>query len=84
MKCKKFMVTAAIGALLIAIAYIALYYMSNTEEQELTSKRNAILDYLKKKNETSSDKTFITENVRSHWCIACILTRLRFIKAIVP
>jgi hypothetical protein len=66
MKCKKFMVTAAIGALLIAIAYIALYYMSNTEEQELTSKRNAILDYLKKKNETSSDKTFITENVRPH------------------
>jgi cell division protein FtsL len=66
MKCKKFMVTAAIAALLIAIAYIALYYKSNTEEQELTSKRNAILDYLKKKNETSSDKTFITENVRSH------------------
>jgi hypothetical protein len=26
MKCKKFMVTAAIAALLIAIAYIALYY----------------------------------------------------------
>lgn len=66
MKCKKFMVTAAIAALLIAIAYIALYYKSNTEEQELTSKRNAILDYLKKKNETSSDKTFITENVRPH------------------
>jgi cell division protein FtsL len=66
MKCKKFMVTAAIAALLIAIAYIALYYKSNTEKQELTSKRNAILDYLKKKNETSSDKTFITENVRSH------------------
>lgn len=66
MKYKKFMVTAAIAALLIVIAYIALYYKSNTEEQELTSKRNAILDYLKKKNETSSDKTFITENVRSH------------------
>jgi cell division protein FtsL len=66
MKCKKFMGTAAIAALLIAIAYIALYYKSNTEEQELTSKRNAILDYLKKKNETSSDKTFITENVRPH------------------
>jgi hypothetical protein len=60
------MVTAAIAALLIAIAYIALYYKSNTEEQELTSKRNAILDYLKKKNETSSNNTFITENVRSH------------------
>jgi cell division protein FtsL len=66
MKYKKFMVTAAIATLLLAIAYIALYYKSNTEEQELTSKRNAILDYLKKKNETSSDKTFITENVRSH------------------
>jgi hypothetical protein len=43
------MVTAGIAALLIAIAYIALYYKSNTEEQELRSKRNAILDYLKKK-----------------------------------
>ena len=49
MKCKKFMVTAAIAALLIAIAYITLYYKSNRVEQELTSKRNAILDYLKKK-----------------------------------
>jgi cell division protein FtsL len=66
MKYKKFMVTAAIATLLLAIAYIALYYKSNTEEQELTSKRNAILDYLKKINETSSNKTFITENVRSH------------------
>ncbi|MGI0031872.1 MAG: hypothetical protein ACRD97_01215 [Nitrososphaeraceae archaeon] len=66
MKYKKFMVTAAIVALLLAIAYIALYYKSNTQEQELTSKRNAILDYLKKINETSSNKTFITENVRSH------------------
>jgi cell division protein FtsL len=66
MKYKKFMVTAAIAALLLAIAYIALYYKSNTQEQELTSKRNAILDYLKKINETSSNKTFITENVRSH------------------
>jgi len=66
MKCKKFMVTAAIAALLIAIAYIGLCYKSNREEQELTSKRNAILDYLKKINETSSNKTFITENVRSH------------------
>ena len=66
MKCKKFMVTAAIAALLIAIAYIGLCYKSNREEQELTSKRNAILDYLKKINETSSNKTFITENVSSH------------------
>jgi cell division protein FtsL len=66
MKYKKFMVTAAIAALLLAIAYIALYYKSNTEEQELTSKRNAILDYLKNKNETSSNKTSITDNVRSH------------------
>jgi cell division protein FtsL len=66
MKYKKFMLTAAIAALLLAIAYVALYYKSNTEEQELTSKRNAILDYLKKINETSSNKTFITENVRSH------------------
>ena len=66
MKYKKFMLTAAIAALLLAIAYIALYYKSNTEEQELTSKRNAILDYLKKKNGASSNTTFITENVRSH------------------
>ncbi len=66
MRYKKFMVTAGIAALLLAIAYVALYYKSNTEEQELTSKRNAILDYLKKKNETSSNNTFITENVRSH------------------
>ena len=66
MKYKKFVVTAAIAALLLTIAYIAVYYKSNTEEQELTSKRNAILDYLKKKNETSSNKAFITENVRSH------------------
>jgi cell division protein FtsL len=65
MKYKKFMVTAAIVALLLAIAYIALYYKSNTREQELTSKRNAILDYIKKINETSSNKTFITVNVRS-------------------
>jgi len=65
MKYKKFMLTAAIAALLLAIAYVALYYKSNTE-QELTSKRNAILDYLKKINETSSNKTFITENVSSH------------------
>lgn len=36
-----------------------------------------------KKNETSSDKTFITENVRSHWCVARILTRLRFDKSIM-
>jgi len=66
MKHKKFVVTAAIAALLLTIAYIAVYYKSNTEERELTSKRNAILDYLKKKNETSSNKAFITENVRSH------------------
>jgi cell division protein FtsL len=65
MKYKKFMVTAAILALLLAIAYIPLYYKSNTEEQELTSKRNAILEYLKKINETRSNKTFITKNVRS-------------------
>jgi len=66
MKYKKFVVTAAIAALLLTIAYIAVYYKSNTEEQELTSKRNAILDYLKKKNETSLNKALITENVRSH------------------
>jgi len=66
MKYKKFVFTAAIAALLLTIAYIAVYYKSNTEEQELTSKRNAILDYLKKKNETSSNKAFITENVRSY------------------
>jgi hypothetical protein len=66
MKCKKFVVIAAIAALLLTIAFIALYYKSNTEEKELTSKRNAILDYLKKKNETSSNKTFITVNVRTH------------------
>ena len=66
MKYKKFVFTAAIAALLLTIAYIAVYYKSNTEEQVLTSKRNAILDYLKKKNETSSNKAFITENVRSY------------------
>ena len=66
MKYKKFVVTAAIAALLLTIAYIAVYYKSNTEEQVLTSKRNAILDYLKKKNETSLNKALITENVRSH------------------
>ena len=49
MKYKKFVVTAAIVALLLTIACIALYYKSSTEEKELTSKRNAILDYLKKK-----------------------------------
>jgi len=66
MKHKKFVVTVTIAVLLLTIAYIAVYYKSNTEEQELTSKRNVILDYLKKKNETSSNKTFITENVKSH------------------
>ena len=66
MKYKKFVVTAAIAALLLTIAYIAVYYKSNTEEQELTSKRNAILEYLQKKNETGSNKTLITENIRSH------------------
>jgi cell division protein FtsL len=66
MKYKKFVVTAAIAALLLTIAYIAVYYKSNTEEQELTSKRNAILDYLKKKNETSLNKALIIENVRLH------------------
>jgi hypothetical protein len=66
MKYKKFVVTAAIAALLLTIAYIAVYYKSNTEEQVLTSKRNAILDYLKKKNETSLNKALIIENVRLH------------------
>jgi len=66
MKHKKILVTGVIAVLLLTIAYIVVYYKSNTEEQELTSKRNAILEYLQKKNETGSNKTLITENIRSH------------------
>ena len=64
MKSKKKAIIFAIIITLPIILYVAVYMKSINEESELTSKRNAILDYLKKNNDTISNKKYVQDNIK--------------------
>lgn len=65
MKYKKIVIAAAIIVLLLAILYISSYYKSITDNNQLTLKRNAILEYLKENNVTDSSRGFNQDIVKS-------------------
>lgn len=65
MKYKKIVIAAAIIVLLLAILYISSYYKSITDNNQLTLKRNAILEYLKENNGTNSSRGFNQDIVKS-------------------
>ena len=66
MKHKRIVIAAVIVFLLIVIVFIATFYKSITDDDELTLKRNAILEYLKENNGTNSFKGFNQDIVKSH------------------
>lgn len=65
MKYKKIVIAAAIIVLLLAILYISSYYKSITDNNQLTLKRNAILEYLRENNGTNSSRGFNQDIVKS-------------------
>lgn len=65
MKYKKIVIAAAIIVLLLAILYISSYYKSITDNNQLTLKRNAILEYLNENNGTNSSRGFNQDIVKS-------------------
>lgn len=65
MKYKKIVIAAVIIVLLLAILYISSYYKSITDNNQLTLKRNAILEYLKENNGTNSSRGFNQDIVKS-------------------
>jgi uncharacterized protein YxeA len=65
MKHKRIVIAAVIVVLLIVIVFIATFYKSITDDDELTLKRNAILEYLKENNGTNSSKGFNQDIVKS-------------------
>ncbi|MDW0137534.1 MAG: hypothetical protein QOK70_07135 [Nitrososphaeraceae archaeon] len=66
MKYKRIVIAAVIVVLLIVLVFIATFYKSITDDDELTLKRNAILEYLKENNGTNSSKGFNQDIVKSH------------------
>ena len=66
MKHKRIVIAAVIVVLLIVIVFVSTFYKSITDDDELTLKRNAILEYLKENNGTNSSKGFNKDIVKSH------------------
>ena len=67
MKYKKVVIAAVIIVLLFAIVFVSSYYKFVTDDDELASKRNAILEYLKENKGTNLSKGFNQDIVNSHW-----------------
>jgi hypothetical protein len=65
MKYKKIVIAAVIIVLLLAIMYVSSYYKSITDDDQLTLKRNAILEYLGENNGTNSSKGFNQDILKS-------------------
>lgn len=65
MKYKKIVIAAVIIVLLLVILYISSYYKSITDNNQLTLKRNTILEYLKENNGTNSSRAFNQDIVKS-------------------
>jgi hypothetical protein len=65
MKYKKIVIAAVIIVLLLAIMYVSSYYKSITDDDQLTLKRNAILEYLRENNGTNSSKGFNQDILKS-------------------
>lgn len=66
MKYKRIVIAAVIIVLLIFIVFVSTFYKSIKDDDELTLKRNAILEYLKENNGTNSSKGFDQDIVKSH------------------
>lgn len=66
MKYKRIVIAAVIIVLLIVIVFVSTFYKSIKDDDELTLKRNAILEYLKGNNGTNSSKGFDQDIVKSH------------------
>ncbi|HEU5446767.1 MAG TPA: hypothetical protein VFU67_06455 [Nitrososphaeraceae archaeon] len=66
MKYKRIVIAAIIIVLLIVIVFVSTFYKSIKDDDELTLKRNAILEYLKENNGTNSSKGFDQDIVKSH------------------
>jgi cell division protein FtsL len=63
---KKIVIAALIFVLLLAIVFVSSHYKSITDNDELASKRNAILEYLKQNKGTNLSKGFNQDIVKSH------------------
>ena len=66
MKYKRIVIAAVITVLLIVIVFVSTFYKSITDDDELTLKRNGILEYLKENDGTNSSKGFSQDIVKSH------------------
>jgi uncharacterized protein YxeA len=66
MKYKRIVIAAVIIVLLIVIVSVSTFHKSITDDDELTLKRNAILEYLKENNGTNSSKGFNQDIVKPH------------------
>lgn len=66
MKHKKIIIASIVTVIILAISYTASYYMTITDEHQLTLKRNAILEYLWENNNTSFSKELTEDIKRSH------------------
>lgn len=58
MRYEKVVIAAVIIVLLLAIVFVSWYSKSVTDDDELASKRNAILEYLKENKGTNLSKGF--------------------------
>ena len=66
MKYKIGVIAAVIIVLLLAIVFVSSYYKPVTNDDELASKRNAILEYLEENKGTNLSKVFNQDIVKSH------------------
>lgn len=63
---KKVVIAAVIIVVLLAIVFVSSYYKSIPDNDELASKRNAILEYLKENRGSNLSKGFNQDIVKSH------------------
>ena len=63
---KKVVITAVIIVVLLANLFVSSYYKFVTDDGELASKRNAILEYLKENKGTNLSKGFYQDIANSH------------------
>lgn len=63
---KKVVIAAVIIVVLLAIVFVSSYYKSVPDDDELASKRNAILEYLKENRGSNLSKGFNQDIVKSH------------------
>lgn len=66
MKHKKIIIASIVTVIISAISYTASYYKTLTDEHQLTSRRNAIFEYLNENRNTGFSKELTEDIKRSH------------------